>query len=107
MPGRVRGLVYTGARHSLTYLKFFSHSYLLVFRGGDCEGAAPPFGRRMLHSVRPSQFLVTFEVDPQPHFVFDDKSRVAIRRKSSLEFERVCFQGDFESPTPGDEGAYE
>jgi hypothetical protein len=78
-----------------------------VFRGGAYGGGPPPFGRRMLHPVRPSQSLVTFAVDPQPDFVFDEKSRVAICRKSSLEFERVFFERDFEAPVPGDEGAYE
>jgi hypothetical protein len=107
VPGRVGGLVYTGTRHSLTCLKFFSHSYLLGVQGAMIGGAAPPFRRRMRHVVRPSQFLVTFAVNPQPYFVFDQKSRVAVRRKSSLKFKRVCFEGDLEAPAPGDEGAHE
>ena len=108
MPGRVGGFVYTGTRHSLTCLKFFSHSFSPGCSGGsEYVGVAPPFERHMVHPVALQPILVAFALNPQPYFVFDEKSRVAIRRKFSLEFERVCFERDLEAPAPGDEGAYE
>src|SRR5271168_1038559 len=102
VPSGVCGFVNTGARRLLAGLEGFSHRVLALSLSADARAdmgcAVRPRG-----ATQATAALVAFAADPQPHFIFDKESLLAVGGKSGLELEGVGFERHVETPPGGDE----